>query len=129
MPVLIIHRSTFQAAKAAARALRKNQTHAEELLWNVFRGRNFHGLKFLRQHPLFFSHVNKVHFYIADFYCHEKRLVVELDGPSHLSREECDAFRTEMMMTRTIDLIRFQNEEVLRGIDAVLRAIEERLVR
>ena len=128
MPVPIVHRRTFQAAKNAARTLRKNQTCAERLLWNALRGRSFHGLKFLRQHPLYFSHSNKVHFYIADFYCHEKRLAVELDGPSHLSREEYDAFRTDIMMTRRIDVVRFRNEEVFRSIDVVLRTIEERLV-
>jgi len=112
----------------AARALRKKQTSAETLLWKVLRGRNFHGLKFLRQHPLYFSHVNRVCFYIADFYCHEARLVIELDKPSHLSQEEYDAFRAEMMMTRKIDVARFRNEEVIASIDDVLKTIEERIV-
>ncbi|MCS4434570.1 endonuclease domain-containing protein [Aquiflexum gelatinilyticum] len=55
-----------------ARELRKNTTPSENSLWTLLRKKQFEGYKFRRQHP-----VNK---FIADFYCHELRLIIELDG-------------------------------------------------
>ena len=62
-----------------AREMRMKATPAEAFAWGLFRDRQFLGLKFRRQH--------QIGNYIADFYCHEKRLVVELDGPVHDSDE------------------------------------------
>ena len=61
-----------------ARALRREATDAERLLWSLLRDRQFLGLKFRRQHPL--------GGYIVDFYCHEARLGIELDGGGLLDR-------------------------------------------
>ena len=60
---------------ALARKLRKEQTNAEQLLWHVLRNRQFGGLKFRRQYP--------VAPYVLDFYCHEARLAIEVDGGQH----------------------------------------------
>lgn len=64
--------------RAIARRFRKRPTGSEELLWQALRNRQLDGLKFLRQHPIGVS--------IVDFYCHEKRLVVEVDGGMHKDR-------------------------------------------
>ena len=61
-----------------ARALRREATDAERFLWSLLRNRQFLGLKFRRQHPL--------GGYIVDFYCHEARLGIELDGGGLLDR-------------------------------------------
>ena len=66
-----------------ARDFRKKQTSEEELLWKNLRGRMFRGKKFLRQHSLIYQIDTKPHYFIADFYCTEHRLVVELDGGYH----------------------------------------------
>jgi very-short-patch-repair endonuclease len=58
-----------------ARALRKEMTPAEQTLWSELRGNQLHGAKFRRQQV--------IAGYIADFYCHAARLVIELDGPVH----------------------------------------------
>ena len=58
-----------------ARKLRKQQTDAEQLLWQLLRNDNFCELKFRRQYP--------VDPYVLDFYCHEARLGIELDGGQH----------------------------------------------
>jgi very-short-patch-repair endonuclease len=58
-----------------ARTLRKQATKAEEVLWSQLRGSRFHGAKFRRQVP--FDR------YVADFYCHAAKLVIELDGEQH----------------------------------------------
>jgi very-short-patch-repair endonuclease len=55
----------------AARILRKNMTFSEKLLWDELKGKKICGLRFRRQHP--------IDIFIADFYCHEVRLVVEID--------------------------------------------------
>ena len=70
-----------------ARALRKHQTRAEDILWRHLRGSRFHGAKFRRQVP--FDR------YIADFYCHAAKLVVEFDGKQHDWFFDYDAVRTE----------------------------------
>ena len=57
-----------------AEELRKNMTPAEEIMWGMLKGNQFE-VKFRRQHPLFL--------YIADFYCHELKLVIEIDGSIH----------------------------------------------
>lgn len=79
-----------------ARALRLTSTEAEELLWQELRDRKLNGLKFRRQHP-----IDK---WIADFYCHEKKLVIELDGSVHNEKEiaEYDA-RREKELKRIIE--------------------------
>ncbi len=73
------------------------------------------GLKFRRQHP--------IDGYTADFYCHEHALVVELDGESHEGRADHDRKRTEVLAQRTLRVIRFGNDDVLRDLEAVLEAI------
>jgi very-short-patch-repair endonuclease len=69
----------IEVAKIICRDLRKRQTKAEEIFWQAVRNRKFLGNKFLRQHPIFYDLKGKESFFIADFYCHEKKLIVELD--------------------------------------------------
>jgi very-short-patch-repair endonuclease len=107
--------STFENA----RNLRKVLTNAEESLWQELRNRKLQGLKFRRQHPI--SH------YIADFYCAEKRLVVEVDGCIHNSKEqkEYDERRTADLASMGIHVLRFTNNEVEQDMPSVLKRIDE----
>ena len=67
-----------------ARNLRKNLTPEEKILWQYLRNRKLNGFKFLRQHPIMLREVSSgKQFYIADFYCAEKKLIVEVDGLIH----------------------------------------------
>jgi very-short-patch-repair endonuclease len=67
-----------------ARELRKKQTDSEIKMWRQLRNRRFLGFKFLRQYPIVTDVSNrKTGFYIADFYCFEKKLVIEIDGLIH----------------------------------------------
>jgi very-short-patch-repair endonuclease len=71
-----------------ARELRKNSTKAERQFWFYVRNRRFHGYKFTRQIPIEFKlYDNKANFFIADFYCHHFRLIVEIDGDYHQKPE------------------------------------------
>ena len=62
-----------------SKALRKNQTETEEIIWQCLRNRKLLNFKFRRQHPL--------HQYISDFYCHEAKLIIEIDGGIHNNPE------------------------------------------
>jgi len=106
-----------------SRELRRNSTPAEKYLWQFLRGRKLNYLKFLRQHPIC-HHFDSVepHFFIADFFCAEKNLVIELDGFSHIGRKDIDSWRDEILEIRNIKTLRVKNEE-LKDIDSVLQKI------
>ncbi len=105
-----------------ARQLRKSQTESEKLLWNVLRGRKFHGYKFRRQHP-----VSRL--YILDFYCFEKMLAIELDGMHHQEKiqKQLDDERSNVLRVLGIRVIRFTNNQVINQMDEVLKKILEAL--
>ena len=92
-------------------------TEPEKILWNELKNRKVKRLKFRRQHPLLF--------YIADFYCHELRLVIEVDGGVHMleKQKENDENRTAELERFGIRVIRFPNEMVINSIDEVLKTI------
>jgi very-short-patch-repair endonuclease len=113
-----------QSAKVICRTLRKNSTEAEKRFWVEVRNRRFYGRKFLRQHPLFFRHQEKTVFCIVDFYCHEHRLVVEIDGKNHNYQKEYDTLRTHMINTMGIKVIRFGNDEIKNDMSNVLKKLE-----
>jgi very-short-patch-repair endonuclease len=100
-----------------ARQLRKEQTDAEKLLWYLLRGRSFCGFKFRRQYP--------VSGYILDFYCHQARLAVELDGGRHNDEEQrlYDEERTKVLEATNIRVVRFWNNDVLNSVEAVLEEL------
>jgi very-short-patch-repair endonuclease len=102
-----------------ARFLKKVMSPAESLLWRNLRGSNIDGLKFRRQHP--------IKNYIFDFYCHEKKLAIELDGGIHNKAENkaYDNSRTTELNTLDITVIRFSNEEVLSNMSEVLKQIRQ----
>jgi len=100
-----------------ARELRQNQTDAEQLLWGLLRDRRFADKKFRRQHP--------VGRYILDFYCHELKLAIELDGGQHNedAARQYDDERTRFLNEQGIRVIRFWNNQVLQETDSVLQAL------
>ena len=105
-----------------ARELRKNQTEAEELLWQLLRNKKLNGYKFRRQHPI------KPGF-VLDFYCAKEKLAIEIDGGYHNSSDQkaVDKERTQLLNEMDIRVIRFTNEEVLENTVAVLQEIAKKL--
>ena len=102
---------------AHARELRRNASIAERVLWNRLRGRQLAGATFRRQQV--------IGRYIADFYCAESSLVIELDGRSHNNSIREDVVRTEFLRSRGYRVVRFTNDEVLNNLDSVLMNIAE----
>jgi very-short-patch-repair endonuclease len=107
-----------------SRQLRRKSTKAEEIFWEQVRNRRFLGLKFRRQHPLLVDDNGRETFYIADFFCHEKQLVVEIDGDIHLRQKERDAVREKLLREYNLDIKRFRNAEIEEGIEQVMKELE-----
>jgi len=112
-----LHKKSSPELYGYAKGMRKGSTKAEELLWQRLRGKKVAGLKFRRQHP-----INK---FIPDFYCHEKKFVIELDGGIHNEKQQkdFDEIRTQILNEFGITVIRFSNQEVLNNIDMVIEKI------
>jgi very-short-patch-repair endonuclease len=102
--------------KILARQLRKNSTLPEVLLWQNIKQRAY-GVQFHRQVPM----LN----YIADFYCHELRLVIEIDGESHEHSFLYDAKRHSDIEAYGVIFLRFSNDEIKNNMFSVLLVIEE----
>ena len=100
-----------------AKELRRKTTEAEQILWEYLKEKKLNSLRFRRQHPIFQ--------YIADFYCHEAKLVVELDGAIHDSEEnkKYDINRDYVMRNFELEVLRFRNDEVYHNINEVLNKI------
>jgi very-short-patch-repair endonuclease len=93
--------------------LRNNQTPAEKKLWEHIRNRKLKKCKFLRQHPIpYRSFNNKISYFIPDFYCVEKKLIIELDGKVHDFQKEYDDNREAILKDLDIRILRFKNEEI-----------------
>jgi very-short-patch-repair endonuclease len=84
-------------------------------MWRLLRDRRLAGFRFRRQHP--------IPPYIADYYCAVARLVVELDGESHVGNEEADRVRGAFFASQGLPLIRFWNTVVFEDRDAVLETV------
>lgn len=100
-----------------AKELRKNQTPAEEIFWELVRNRKLLELKFRRQH--------QIGSYIVDFYCDEKKLVIELDGEVHnsIEQQKHDSTRDKYLTSIGLTVLRFKNEEFLEHPESVLDKI------
>lgn len=98
--------------KPRRQALRGNMTEPEKKLWQILRGKQM-GVKFRRQHGI--GH------YIADFYCPELKLVIEVDGDSHQSADaqDYDTIRHDFMLSLGITTLRFTNDQVMHNIEGV----------
>jgi cyclase len=99
-----------------ARELRRKLTPAEQTFWLRLK-EQFAEYKFRRQHP--------ISVYIADFYCHKLKFVIEIDGPIHDSEEakSNDAKRQETLEGFGLTVIRFTNEQIKNDVENVIKVI------
>jgi very-short-patch-repair endonuclease len=98
-----------------ARALRKRSTDAENILWRQLRAKKLLGLKFRRQEP--------IGRYIVDFVCHEKKVIIEIDGGQHSVDKEKDQERDHWFKTKGFEVLRFWNNDVLKKTEEILEII------
>jgi len=101
-----------------AKVMRENMTQAEKVVWELLKEKKMVGLRFKAQHP--------IDIFIADFYCHALKLVIEIDGEIHKSKDqkEYDIGREAELEHWGIKVIRFTNEEVKKNIEHVKKEIE-----
>ena len=100
--------NNYNKLKPIARELRNNQTEAEKKFWEIVRNRKINNLKFLRQKVILE--------YVVDFYCHELRLAIEIDGKIHESQKERDEKRDGFLKEKyQINILRYTNEFILKS--------------
>lgn len=103
--------------KDFARRLRKDSTPGEIKLWvEVLSKRQMKGYRFLRQRPV----LN----YIVDFFCKELKLAIEVDGSSHIFKQEQDVIRDKKLSSLGFHVVRFEENEVRKDIDNIIRELE-----
>ena len=108
-------------ARERARTLRQNMTEAERRVWQILRSHQIEGYKFRRQVP--------IGRYIADFVCHETRLIVEIDGGQHDRSSSGEAERSGFLHKEGYRVLRFWNNEVLANLGGVHETIVGELGR
>jgi very-short-patch-repair endonuclease len=109
--VRVSHAMRIGAKPETAKRLRRNETWAEKRLWVQLRNRQLKNFKFVRQAPL--------GPYIVDFLCREQNLIVEVDGATHSTETEIseDLRRASQLQALGYKIVRFQNDEVINGMD------------
>jgi leucyl-tRNA synthetase len=105
--------------KLRAKQMRKEPTPSEQLMWTRLRGNKL-GVKFRRQHA--------IEFFIADFVCLQKKLIIEIDGFHHDQNPEYDAYRDELLLDLGFKTLRFKVYDVERNIDDCIVRIKQELL-
>lgn len=94
--------------------LRKHQTWSERKMWQILRGRNFENLKFLRQKIL--------GEFIVDFYCHELKLAIEIDGEIHAKQKDRDNERDNYLKNNfNLNILRYKNNFILNNELSIIK--------
>ena len=102
-------------------------TPSEVLLWKNLKGKKLDGYKFLRQHPIFYQrNFTDLRFFVAEFYCAEAKLVIELDGKIHDFQKQYDDWREEILKSKNLNVLRIKNNE-LKHLDSVIKKIKTAL--
>ncbi len=117
----------YSDALQFARHLRKNQTNEEKILWEKIRKRKLNGYRFNRQFIIKHQHYNSIGFFIVDFYCHEAKLIIEIDGPIHNHQKKYDQWREEVLKSQEFEIIRFTNSDINKRLETVIANISFKL--
>ena len=114
----------FNSITEIARKLKSNSTQAERKLWHKIRKKQLNNCKFLRQHPIIYKEESngELRFFIADFYCSKKKLVIELGGRIHRNQKYYDQQRDVIIKKKGLKVLRFENHE-LNYIEKVIKKI------
>ncbi|MDD5041239.1 MAG: endonuclease domain-containing protein [Candidatus Peribacteraceae bacterium] len=99
-----------------ARRLRKRMTRTEIILWEALRNRKCAGLKFCRQFPL--------EWFVVDFFCVERSVIIEIDGPIHEQQRVYDQERDEILRQKQLRILRLTNDQIVDDLPFVLQMIK-----
>jgi very-short-patch-repair endonuclease len=105
---------------ARAREFRRTMTPEERVLWNMLRDSQIHGVRVRRQQV--------IDGFIADFYCHAAKLVIEVDGPIHDDQLERDAFRDEVFVQRGLHVLHITNHQIRSDLFGVMKRIQDEVL-
>jgi very-short-patch-repair endonuclease len=108
---------SHQQMHQRARELRNLSTPAERKLWQFLSSKKLNNLKFRRQHV--------IDLFIVDFYCPEKKLIIEVDGGTHIDNQVYDKEREKILFSKGYRILRFLNTEVISGTADVLEKIRK----
>jgi len=106
-----------KSEKEKRRKLRNNPTYAEKVIWLSLRKKQIHGVRFLRQYS--------VNNFVIDFYVPKIKLAIEVDGSSHIGKEEYGSSRQRYIESLGIKVIRFSDEQIYGNVNNVVKEIEE----
>jgi very-short-patch-repair endonuclease len=100
-----------------ARELRNNMTLTEIILWSRLSSKKLDGYKFRRQQPIYD--------YVVDFYCHELKLIIEVDGEIHTHAEtnKSDLIRDKIFKINGYHIVRLSNREIETDVNAAVNKI------
>ncbi|MDH3245857.1 MAG: endonuclease domain-containing protein [Saprospiraceae bacterium] len=101
---------------AKARQLRRNMTRTEHLLWERLRKKQL-GIRFRRQHP--------IGPFVVDFYAHQSKLVIEIDGDYHRKKQqkELDKLRESQLIAAGLKVLRYTDDQVISNLEGVVEEI------
>ena len=111
--------------KDTVRSLRKNQTKSESIFWEIVRKNRFHDLRFIRQYPIKYIFNNTSSFFVADFYCHKHKLIIEIDGSIHDQLKERDNIRDYITKHYGYNILRIESKSLLEDKDFVIKQVED----
>ena len=118
MRYLLTDAKTWHNLKDFVKNNRKNPTYTEKIIWEHLR-KNQMGVRFRRQHVIYK--------YIVDFVCIEKKLIIEIDGESHINKKEYDMERDRLLEGMNFRTIRFTNDYVINKLDDMLKIIRNEI--
>jgi len=95
--------------------LRNRPTEAERMLWLALRRQALNGMRFRRQ--------QKIGRYVVDFFCPERKLIIEVDGRGHMKKPLQDSDKDEYLIACGYRVIRFWNDEILKDRESILERI------
>ncbi|WP_254509979.1 endonuclease domain-containing protein [Anatilimnocola floriformis] len=117
---MTIHRNRSPLFIERSREMRQQPNNAEAMVWDALRDRKLKGFKFRRQYAM--------GNFIADFYCAEAKLIVELDGKTHIGKEEYDAARVVWFESQGLCVLRFGNHDVDESLEGFLEVVWSKCV-
>lgn len=105
--------------KELRKLLRNNMTESEKILWEKLKNKQFFDLRFRRQYSAWR--------YILDFYCPKIKICIEIDWEIHIEQKEYDYIRTEFLNSLWIQVIRYNNFDIINNINLILKDLQNKI--